>query len=66
MIIDTLDAITSDRPYRKAQSFDIAKQEIIKMAGTQFDPLAVDVFLSEEKVIRDMVNNKCHLPFPEM
>jgi len=66
MVIDTLDAITSDRPYRKAQSFDIAKQEIIKMAGTQFDPLAVDVFLSEEKVIRDMVNNKCHLTFTEI
>jgi len=66
MVIDTLDAITSDRPYRKAQSFDIAKQEIIKMTGSQFDPLAVDAFLSEEKVIRDMVNNKCHLPFPEI
>jgi HD-GYP domain-containing protein (c-di-GMP phosphodiesterase class II) len=43
-IVDTLDAITSDRPYRAAQSFSKAQQEIEKVSGTQFDPLLVDVF----------------------
>ena len=43
-IVDTLDAITSDRPYRAAQSFSKAQQEIEKMSGSQFDPLLVDVF----------------------
>lgn len=53
-IIDTLDAMTFDRPYRKALPFDSAKAEIIKMAGSQFDPLAVDTFLHEETLLREM------------
>lgn len=59
MVIDTLDAITSDRPYRRGQSFDVAKREIIRMKDTQFDPLAVNAFIAEEKVLREMVLNKC-------
>jgi len=58
-VIDTLDAITSDRPYRKALSFDQARAEIIKMSGTQFDPLAVQAFLAEEATLREMVAEKC-------
>ena len=45
-IADTLDAITSDRPYRKAATFAAARQEIKRCAGTQFDPRVVDVYLS--------------------
>lgn len=50
-IADTLDAITSDRPYRKGQSFKRAFDEIEKGRGTQFDPHIVDAFFSvpEEK-----------------
>jgi len=50
-IADTLDAITSDRPYRKGQSFRMALTEIERVRGTQFDPTIVDAFLSvpEEK-----------------
>ena len=44
-VADTLDAITSDRPYRRASSFDIARQEILRCSGTQFDPSVVEVFL---------------------
>lgn len=44
-VADTLDAITSDRPYRKARSFDVARQEILRCSGTQFDPAVVEVFL---------------------
>lgn len=46
-VIDTLDAITSDRPYRKGLSFDMAKAEILRMSGTQFDPQAVEAFSAE-------------------
>jgi len=60
-VIDTLDAMTSDRPYRKAQSFDAAKAEIIKMSGHQFDPRVVEAFLAEEEVLRGMVEVKCTL-----
>ncbi|HTD96615.1 MAG TPA: HD domain-containing phosphohydrolase [Edaphobacter sp.] len=45
-IADALDAMTSDRPYRKGTSFAIARDEIAGCAGGQFDPQIVDVFLS--------------------
>lgn len=45
-VVDTLDAITSDRPYRKAQGFDHARAEISRCAGTQFDPRVVEAFLA--------------------
>lgn len=63
MVIDTLDAITSDRPYRKKNSFDAAKAEIHRMAGSQFDPEAVDAFSAEEEVLRKMVIAKCEQAF---
>lgn len=44
-IADTLDAMTSDRPYRKAMSFAQARVEISRQSGTQFDPRLVQVFL---------------------
>jgi len=44
-VADTLDAITSDRPYRRARNFDIAREEILRCSGTQFDPAVVEVFL---------------------
>jgi putative nucleotidyltransferase with HDIG domain len=47
-IADTLDAIVSDRPYRKGSSFEEARQEIIRCSGTQFDPSAVEAFAAIE------------------
>jgi putative nucleotidyltransferase with HDIG domain len=44
-IADTLDAMTSDRPYRKAQTFQAAREEIVRWSGRQFDPGIVKVFL---------------------
>jgi len=44
-VADTFDAMTGDRPYRKALSFSVAKEELIKCKGSQFDPEAVDAFL---------------------
>lgn len=45
-VADTLDAITSDRPYRSASSFTAARAEIQRCSGTQFDPRVVEVYLS--------------------
>jgi HD-GYP domain-containing protein (c-di-GMP phosphodiesterase class II) len=43
-IADSFDAMTSDRPYRKALPLDNAISELHDNAGTQFDPAIVDVF----------------------
>jgi HD-GYP domain-containing protein (c-di-GMP phosphodiesterase class II) len=40
-VADTLDAMTSDRPYRRAGSFPDALAEIRRHSGTQFDPRVV-------------------------
>jgi putative nucleotidyltransferase with HDIG domain len=45
VLADTFDAMTSDRPYRKALSCEAARDEIIRCSGTQFDPRCVQAFL---------------------
>jgi putative nucleotidyltransferase with HDIG domain len=45
-VADTLDAMTSDRPYRRALPYTAARAEIIREAGRQFDPRVVKAFLS--------------------
>ncbi len=61
-VVDTLDAMTSNRPYRKAMSFSVAREEIQRCSGTQFDPRAVEAFLSLSPDtwirIHDSVNEK--------
>jgi putative nucleotidyltransferase with HDIG domain len=44
-IADTLDAMTSDRPYRVSMGFAAAREEIKRFSGRQFDPRIVEVFL---------------------
>jgi putative nucleotidyltransferase with HDIG domain len=44
-VADTLDAMTCDRPYRKAQSLTAAREEIERFSGRQFDPAVVEIFL---------------------
>lgn len=46
MFADTLDAITTDRPYRKALDAEEARREFIKFRGKQFDPQICDVVVS--------------------
>ena len=45
-VVDTLDAMTSNRPYRKALPFEAALEEIRFCSGTQFDPKVVNAFLN--------------------
>ena len=46
MFADTIDAMTSDRPYRKALDADAVRSELIKHRGRQFDPTICDALLS--------------------
>lgn len=43
-VADTLDAVTSHRPYREPRDFKAARRELTAGAGKQFDPRVVDVF----------------------
>ncbi len=45
VVADTVEAMTSDRPYRKALPIDVVVAELHKYSGTQFDPVVVEAFL---------------------
>ena len=51
-VADALDAITSDRPYRAARSWEEAAAEIVAERGRQFDPEVVDAFREREGRLR--------------
>ncbi len=56
-VADALDAITSDRPYRRASSFATARKEILKCIGTQFDPRVIEIYLQmSDRVWEDLRN----------
>ena len=59
-IADTLDAITSDRPYRAAQTYQAAREEIERWSGRQFDPAIVQVFLNMPESIWESVRVQVH------
>jgi hypothetical protein len=52
LIADTIDAMTTDRPYRKRLPLDTVIAELQKCKGTQFDPQLVDVVVASVVVRR--------------
>jgi response regulator RpfG family c-di-GMP phosphodiesterase len=53
-VADALDAMTSNRPYRRAQKWSTARDEIVGQAGKQFDPEIVEAFRERESVLHDV------------
>jgi response regulator RpfG family c-di-GMP phosphodiesterase len=53
-VADALDAITSDRPYRRAADWHHAVDEIRRGAHGQFDPEVVEAFLEREPTLREI------------
>ena len=51
-VADALDAMTTDRPYRRALPWATASAEIVRLAGTQFDPRVVEAFTASERTLR--------------
>ncbi len=49
LIVDTLDAMSMDRSYRKGLPLHVVYQELQKYAGTQFDPHLVKIFLESHR-----------------
>src|SRR4051794_17136512 len=55
-IADAMDAMVSDRPYRKGMPLDEAIAEVQRHAGTQFDPMAVEAMLTlDEKTLIELL-----------
>jgi hypothetical protein len=52
LVADTIDAMTTDRPYRKRLPLDVVFAELQKCKGTQFDPELVDVVIASVAVRR--------------
>jgi putative nucleotidyltransferase with HDIG domain len=52
LISDTIDAMTTDRPYRKRLGLEVVVAELQKCKGTQFDPALVEVAVSSVSVRR--------------
>jgi HD-GYP domain-containing protein (c-di-GMP phosphodiesterase class II) len=57
MVSDTIDAMSTDRPYRKALSFEKVVSELIKYRAVQFDPELVDV-TTNSVTVRRLVSDK--------
>ncbi len=60
LISDTIDAMTTDRPYRKRLGLDVVIAELQKCKGTQFDPSLVEVTVSSVAV-RRLISDTGHL-----
>jgi diguanylate cyclase (GGDEF)-like protein/PAS domain S-box-containing protein len=60
-VVDSYDAMTQDRPYRKAMSKTIALNEIQDCAGTQFDPKVamafIDMFINVDEYHKDLMED---------
>ena len=59
MIADTVDAMTTDRPYRNALTYETVVEELIKYSGKQFDPKLVSA-LRQSHTIRRLVHSSRH------
>lgn len=62
-VADTLDAMISDRPYRKALPISAARDEIRRYSGRQFDPRVVEVFLAQPERVWLELHEKVGDPF---
>ncbi len=63
-VVDTYDAITSDRPYRRAHSHQAAMAELYRVAGQQLDPQVVTVFRQIPEVDLRRVREICRRIHP--
>lgn len=57
-VADTFDAMTTDRPYRRAVSLEKAREEIAREATKQFDPAVVQAFLSVSPAVWENIRRR--------
>ncbi len=59
-VADSLDAMTSHRPYRRASTWAEARAEIVKESGRQFDPDVVEAFRESEFALMEVHHELAH------
>lgn len=64
-VADAFDAITSDRVYRRAKSYEAAAQELDDWAGRQFDPKVVEAFHRVPKEDWEVLHRQSLMPKPD-
>jgi HD-GYP domain-containing protein (c-di-GMP phosphodiesterase class II) len=57
-VCDSIDAMTSDRPYRKAMSFEECINEIIVNTGLMFDPVIIQYIVDNMVMVREFLDSK--------
>lgn len=57
-VCDSIDAMTSDRPYRKAMGFEECMNEIIINTGLMFDPVIVQYIVDNMNTVRKFLDSK--------
>jgi HD-GYP domain-containing protein (c-di-GMP phosphodiesterase class II) len=62
-VADALDAMISDRPYRKALPISYAQEEIQRCSGTQFDPKVVEVFVKMQSSLWTELRENIGTPY---
>lgn len=56
-VADVFDALSSERPYKEAWTFDKTLQEIRQLRGTHFEPKLVDIFMDIKKEVKAVHDN---------
>jgi putative two-component system response regulator len=56
-VVDVFDALTSNRPYKKAWSFEDALNLLKEESGQHFDPKIVDIFINNVDEIKEIYNS---------
>lgn len=59
-VVDTFDAMTSNRPYRAALSIEMARDEVRRFSGSQFDPRVTEAFLSIDAARWEEIRARVH------
>jgi putative nucleotidyltransferase with HDIG domain len=59
-VVDTFDAMTSDRPYRPALTIEAARDEVRRCTGTQFDPAVAEAFLGIDASRWEEIRRRVH------
>ena len=63
-VADVFDAMTSNRPYRSARPLAVARDEVLRVAGTQLDPVIAEAFAAIPRARLEEISRSYVSPSP--